>query len=131
MISAIVLAAGKSARMGAINKMLLPFRNSTVIGTVINELKQSLIDEIIIVENQSSTISGHLDDDPRVKFITNLSLDAGLASSIQCGVREASKKASGFLICLGDMPLLNNKDYKIDFAKLLLIISKPKLKTII
>jgi len=111
MISAIVLAAGKSARMGAINKMLLPYKGNTVIGTVLHELQQSLVDEIIIVDNQNLHIKERLNEFPSVNFVTNLNTDGGLASSIQCGVNEASGSATGFLICLGDMPLLISDDY--------------------
>ena len=119
MISAIVLAAGKSSRMGAENKMLLPFRGSTVIGTVLNALEQSLADEIIVVENKETNIGQQLDHNAKVKFVTNLAADQGLTTSIQCGIREASNNNSGYLVCLGDMPLLTNNDYNLLINKLL------------
>jgi molybdenum cofactor cytidylyltransferase len=124
MISAIVLAAGKSARMGAINKMLLPFKGSTVIGTVLRELQQSLVDEIIIVDNQNLHIKEHLNEFPSVNFATNLIDDGGLASSIQCGVHVANDSTTGFLICLGDMPLLTSEDYNSLINKLIRTKSK-------
>lgn len=113
MISAIVLAAGKSARMGKVDKMLLPYKESTVIGTVVDELGNSLVDEIIIVENHYCQISEHLDTNVGLKFVTNEDADEGLTSSIQCGVNAASKNSSGYLICLGDMPLLTSNNYNL------------------
>lgn len=124
MISAIVLAAGKSSRMGAENKMLLPFRNSTVIGTVINTLEQSLVDEIILVENNESNLSQQLDYGAKVKFVTNAAADLGLTSSIQCGIEAASSTADGYLLCLGDMPLLTIKDYNLLINNLLEAFTK-------
>jgi len=111
MISAIVLAAGKSTRMGANNKMLLPFRGSTVIETTVNALIESEVDEIIVVENQDGAIANHLDKNLKVKVICNMDADQGLTTSIQCGVEVASNDTSAFLICLGDMPLLSFNDY--------------------
>lgn len=127
MISAIVLAAGKSARMGKIDKMLLPYKASTVIGTVVNELGKSLVDEIIVVENRDAKIAAHLDNKAIVKYVTNNDADQGLTSSIQCGIKTASNNSTGYLVCLGDMPLLTNNDYNLLINKLLNIKNKAIL----
>ena len=119
MISAIVLAAGKSSRMGAENKMLLPFRGSTVIGSVINALEQSLVDEIIVVENNETIIAQQLDYSKKVKFVINIDANQGLSTSIQCGIKVAKPITNGYLICLGDMPLLIETDYNLLINKLL------------
>ena len=113
MISAIVLAAGKSTRMGKVNKLLLPFAESTIIGTTVNEIRQSKVEEIIIIENQSTFISEHLPANKQVKIVINEDPDQGLTSSIQCGVKSARQNTTGFLICLGDMPLLKQQDYNL------------------
>ena len=130
MISAIVLAAGKSARMGKVNKMLLPYKASIVIGTVVAALVNSLVDEIIIVENQDASIAEHLDNNAKVKFVINKDADQGLTSSIQCGVKTASNNSTGYLICLGDMPLITNIDYNLLINKLLSINHKVILMPI-
>ena len=113
MISAIVLAAGKSSRMGVVNKMLLPFKKSTVVGTVVTTLDQSKVDEIIVVENEEAHIAKHLDENPKLKYVVNKDFEAGLTSSIQCGIKASNSKSEGFLICLGDMPLLTKDDYNL------------------
>ena len=127
MISAIVLAAGKSARMGKINKMLLPYKESTVIGTVVAALGKSLVNEIIIVDNQDARIVDHFDNNTSMKFVTNFDADQGLTSSIQCGVKAVSQNSTGILVCLGDMPLLTSIDYNILINKLLEINNKAIL----
>ncbi len=48
MISAIVLAAGESKRMGQ-PKMLLPWGKSTVLQTVISTLQTAGVDDILVV----------------------------------------------------------------------------------
>ena len=48
MISAVVLAAGLSTRMGR-PKLILPWGSTTVIGQVLATLAQGKVDEIIVV----------------------------------------------------------------------------------
>ena len=99
--------------MGKVNKLLLPFAESTIIGTTVNEIRQSKVEEIIIIENQSTLISEHLPANKQVKIVINKDPDQGLTSSIQCGVKSARQNTTGFLICLGDMPLLKQQDYNL------------------
>ena len=49
MISAIILAAGKSERMELGNKLLLETKNSTIIQTTIRKIKASKVNEIVLV----------------------------------------------------------------------------------
>jgi molybdenum cofactor cytidylyltransferase len=119
MITAIVLAAGNSTRMGPINKMLLPIGGSSVVGTTINALIHSLVDGIIVIENQDGSIAKHLDQNLKVKVICNKDAEQGLTTSIQCGVNAANNKTTGFLICLGDMPMLTSNDYNLLINKLI------------
>jgi molybdenum cofactor cytidylyltransferase len=109
MITAIVVAAGKSVRMGPINKLSLPFANSTILGTVINQLLESKADEIILVHGDESIDYLH-HKGPRLRMAQNKTPDAGLTSSIQTGVRTA-RPDNALLICLGDMPLLTTANY--------------------
>ena len=112
MISAIVLAAGKSVRIGKGNKMLLPFGESTILGTVISSLEQSLVDEVIIVTDDN-IISNQVSTAGKAKFVVNKEANKGMTTSIQCGVKTTSTKVSGFMICLGDMPTLTKDDYNL------------------
>jgi len=112
MISAIVLAAGKSTRIGKENKMLMPFGASTILGTVVSALEQSLVDEVIIVTDDI-TISNNVSSSGKTKFVVNKDADKGMTTSIQCGVKASSTKSNGFMICLGDMPMLTKEDYNL------------------
>ena len=109
MITAIVLAAGQSTRMGSKNKMFLPFRNSTVLSQVIAELIISNVDEIIVVMD-NDTHANEIELVSQVKLCINPNALSGLTSSIQTGVENAHPD-SDLLICLGDMPLINSKEY--------------------
>jgi CTP:molybdopterin cytidylyltransferase MocA len=99
--AAILLAAGRSRRMGAF-KPLLPFGNKTVIECCIDYLREGGVDEIVVV-------LGHRADDIRqrvsgVRFAINPDPDSEMGASIAAGVRELSETAQATLIALVDHP---------------------------
>ncbi|MBI3168724.1 MAG: nucleotidyltransferase family protein [Chloroflexi bacterium] len=98
MISAIILAAGKSTRMGR-QKLLMPWGDTTVIEKVIRTLQASGVEDIVLVTN--SEIAAQ---------ITNYNLQITLnnkdemLTSIQLGLQAQKPSAEATLICLGDQP---------------------------
>lgn len=111
MISAIVLAAGTSTRMGAKNKLALPFGKSTFIETVVDQLLASNVDEVIVVLGyEREKISNRLYT-REVLFALNTDYQIGMTSSIKTGISAASENSNGYLICLSDMPFLTTVDY--------------------
>lgn len=104
MISAIILAAGKSTRMGQ-PKMLLPWGTHTVLGQVILTFQQAGIEDIVVV-----TGGAHEAVDPIVKqhgarSVFNAEFTGGeMLSSLQCGVRAQMDQAQATLVGLGDQP---------------------------
>ena len=108
-VSAIVLAAGESKRMKGKNKLLLPFRNKTVIRTVVENIVAAELDEIIVVlgyelEKAKSSLI-YLP----IKFVKNQNFEKGMTTSIQAGVRNAS--GDGYMICLADMVMISSQEY--------------------
>ena len=100
-VAAILLAAGRSSRMGAF-KPLLPFGNKTVIECCIDYLRDGGVEEIVVV-------LGHRADDIRqrvsgVKFALNPDPDSPMGASIAAGVRELPETAGATLIALVDHP---------------------------
>jgi len=111
MISAIVLAAGNSLRMGRQNKLLLPYGNKTIIEQVVDQLLDSRVGEVVVVVGyEQNKIKAALAMRP-VKLVFNSRYQTGMTTSIQTGVAAASPRARGYLICLGDMPALTAEDY--------------------
>jgi molybdenum cofactor cytidylyltransferase len=109
MISAIVVAAGKSSRMGDIDKLNLEFENSTILGTVLKNLNASMANEIILVASDPPSIPENLSES-NIKTVINPSPEDGLTSSIQIGVKNANP-VYAYLVCLADMPLINTDEY--------------------
>jgi molybdenum cofactor cytidylyltransferase len=104
MITAIILAAGASKRMGR-PKMLLPWGEETVLSHVVSTFFEAGLKDILVVtggarEQVESAIS-HLE----VRTIYNREFAKGeMLSSIQCGINTTSRQAQAVLIGLGDQP---------------------------
>jgi len=100
---AIILAAGSSRRMGT-QKMLLPFNKSTIIETVINNVLNSMIDNVMVVLGADhDKISNTINRLP-VQFCHNEQHEMGMLSSVICGFRSLPEDANAALIYLGDQP---------------------------
>ena len=102
-IAAILLAAGRSRRMGAF-KPLLPFGPTTVIRSCIQNLQAAGIESIVVV-------LGHRADDVResvkdlnLRFALNPEPESEMSDSIRCGVLELPTETKATLIALTDHP---------------------------
>ncbi|MCE2396474.1 nucleotidyltransferase family protein [Candidatus Poribacteria bacterium] len=104
-ISGIILAAGLSTRMGE-SKQLLPFGDSTIIETVIDNLLGSKLNEVIVVVgHEAEKVQAHIQHKP-VKIAFNPDYQEGMLTSAQCGVRSISASADAFAMTLVDLPLI-------------------------
>jgi len=106
MISAILLAAGESRRMGEF-KQLVSFRGKTFVANCVDNLLASGIDEVVVV-------TGHRADDVRkalagrkISLVHNEHYQSGMSSSIKCGILAVSADARACLIALVDQPQIS------------------------
>lgn len=125
--SAILLAAGKSQRLG-INKLLLPYKTiksnynkiyQPVILHSLNTFIQAEIPLIIIVlgyqykiiqnKIQTSLIYQQGISKSKIRFIFNRNYKTGMASSIATGTSLISDHTEEVLICLADKPGIKPK----------------------
>lgn len=113
-ISTIITAAGRNSRMRKdqisrgiklTNKLVLPFRDKTVIETTIDNALSLNIDECIVVlghyagEIKDVIFENYKDD---VKFIENNPVDVGLSTSLYNGLKNID---SDFALCItADQP---------------------------
>jgi molybdenum cofactor cytidylyltransferase len=105
MLSAILLAAGESRRMGRL-KQLLPWGRRTVIEACLENLLNAHVDEVIVVlGHRHEEIQAHLQHLP-VRIVVNENYHQGMTSSIQRGVQAVSPDAQAVLIALVDQPMI-------------------------
>jgi len=103
MISALVLAAGESKRMGE-TKQLLEWQGKPILQHILDTLSDSAVDEVILVLGHeagriSSKVSGE-----KIKIIINPDYKEGMSTSLRHGLRAMDEKAEAFLVVLGDQP---------------------------
>ncbi len=103
-ITAIVLAAGKSSRMGE-NKMLADFNGQPILRATIACLKASAVDEVIVITGHQHTEVAATLLGVDVHIAHNPNYAEGLSTSLRVGV-TAAKGSDAVLVCLGDMPLV-------------------------
>jgi molybdenum cofactor cytidylyltransferase len=116
-ISAIILAAGKSTRMGK-PKMLLPWGDkTTILGKVISIFSSVEIRDIIVVTGGDKTlVEGEVErlrDFFPVRAVYNPFFDSGgMLSSIQTGLKAVSQDAVAVMLGLGDQPQIETATAK-------------------
>lgn len=106
-ITAIILAAGRSQRMGERNKLLLPFRGKTVLESVLDTVVSLPFREILVVTGHDGAVVQSILQNYPLKRVHNPDYRRGMSTSLKKGLSAADPGATGFLICLADMPLLS------------------------
>ena len=110
MISAIVLAAGQSKRMGGDNKLIKKYNKKYLINHIIGTLIKSKVNKIIVVLGfQKIKVRKITVKNKKINFIFNKNYKSGMAGSIKAGLKRISKRSIGFLIVQADMPLISKK----------------------
>jgi molybdenum cofactor cytidylyltransferase len=104
-IAAVLLAAGRSRRMGAF-KPLLPFGNRSVVEACIGNLVEGGVDEIIVVAgHRVEEMRGRLAQLP-VRFAVNAETESEMGVSIARGVEQIGPGAEAVFIALADQPAI-------------------------
>lgn len=104
MISALVLAAGESSRMGQ-PKMLLPWGNTTVLGQVIRVIKSAKIEDILVVTGAARKLVEAMCRAEGARAVFNERYDqGGMLVSLQTGLRKMRSATEAALVTLGDQP---------------------------
>ncbi|MEO8435263.1 MAG: nucleotidyltransferase family protein [Pyrinomonadaceae bacterium] len=102
-VAAILLAAGRSRRMGAF-KPLLPFGATTVIDHCITTLRQAGIDSIVVVLGHRADDVRRQLQDTEVLFALNPDPESEMGASIASGIHQLAETAKATLIALVDHP---------------------------
>ena len=108
MLSAILLAAGGSKRMGE-PKQLMPLGSSTMVEQAIDNLLNSAVNEVIVVLGyKAEEIIKSLAAKP-VKFAINPNYQQGMSTSIIAGLNLVDRQAQAVMLALGDQPLVDSQ----------------------
>jgi len=103
LVSAILIAAGESSRMGRL-KPLLPWRGTPLVEYQVASLIDGGASEVVVVlghrhEEVTPFVSGQ-----GVRFVVNPSYRVGKTTSIKAGIRDLDPKTTDILLLAVDQP---------------------------
>jgi molybdenum cofactor cytidylyltransferase len=109
-VPVVLLAAGRSSRMGGPNKLLASFDGKPLIRRAAEAALASKANGAIVVtghqrERVEEALAGL-----QVTFADNPDFATGLSSSLKAGIARVPAEAAGTLIVLGDMPGVSSAD---------------------
>ncbi len=108
MVSAILLGAGRSKRMG-FDKLSLPWGEKTVFERCLETLLRSRVQELVIVLSLRNKRLRNLLRGKNIKIVTNPRPAGGMSTSIRRGLQAIHPRSDGILIALGDQPFLKTR----------------------
>jgi molybdenum cofactor cytidylyltransferase len=109
--SAVVLAAGNSSRMEGRHKMLLPIGGKPVIRHTLERVLAAAPQEVVVVTGyKGRDVIAALEGLP-VALQSNARYEEGQMTSAAIGVGALTQATDAVMMCLGDMVLLEARDY--------------------
>jgi len=106
-LSAIVLAAGKSSRMGKL-KQLMPLGKSTILEqTLANLLGSKATDIVVVLGHRAEEVMRKLSGQP-VKLVVNPLYRQGMGTSIAAGLKFVDRQSPAVMLVLGDQPYVDS-----------------------
>lgn len=105
-VHAVLLAAGRSSRMGGPNKLMALFQGKPLVRlTVERVLASRAAGTVVVTGHQAGRIREALSG-LDISVVNNADFASGLAGSLKAGIAALPESAAGALIVLGDMPEL-------------------------
>ncbi len=109
-IAALVLAGGRSRRMGERNKLLCGIDGVPLVLHAINAACASRASQVMVVTGfESELIEAALAGRP-VSFTHNPEFDQGMSASLRRGLRALPPDVDGAIVLLADMPVVRAQD---------------------
>ena len=110
MITAVVLAAGASTRMGT-HKLLLPLGGEALVRRTVRQVSAAGFDDVlVVVGHEHERVLASLQD-LDVRHAINAQYATGMGSSFRVAV-ESMPESEAAMFALADQPLLGAADYR-------------------
>jgi molybdenum cofactor cytidylyltransferase len=103
-VAAVILAAGRSTRMGGPNKLLAEIGGRPLVRIAVEEALASRAHPVIVVTgHQREKVEAALEG-LDVQRVHNPDFAEGLSTSVKTGLGAVPEDVDGAIVCLGDMP---------------------------
>lgn len=109
-VSAVLLAAGESRRMGEVNKLELLVDGIPMLRRTAEKLLASNLREIVVVLGHEAEKTRALLEGLPLTFVVNDCYREGQMTSVYKGLLSLSDVEDGVMVCLSDQPLLQTED---------------------
>lgn len=106
-ISVIILAAGKSTRMGT-QKLCMQLGEHTILEQTIDNYLDSKADEVIVVTGHEAQKIRQLIAHRPVTIVHNRHYHKGISTSIAAGLQSVKGNIQNVMIALGDQPYIHS-----------------------
>ncbi|MGH6975273.1 MAG: NTP transferase domain-containing protein [Stellaceae bacterium] len=111
-IAAVVLAAGRSRRMGTVNKLLIGVDGKPMVRHAVDAaLTAGLTPVVVVTGHERDKVAAALSGLP-VTLVHNPDYAEGLSTSLRAGLGALPWDTEGALICLADMPRVSAAELK-------------------
>jgi len=108
-VTAVILAAGQSRRMGETNKLLAPIGEAAMISHVVRAAVDSDAQQVLVVTGHEAELVQKTLLTYKAEIVFNPDYKSGIASSLRIGIESVADETEGALILLGDMPLIGTE----------------------
>lgn len=109
-IAALVLAAGRSTRMGEENKLLAGIDDKPMVAHAVDAMLASKAHPVIVVTGHEEAAVRRALGDREITFVHNPAFAAGLSTSLAAGLDALPEEIAGAIVGLGDMPRIKSAD---------------------
>jgi molybdenum cofactor cytidylyltransferase len=109
-LSAVLLAAGESRRMGDTNKLTLPVAGQALLRRTAETLSSCGLVELVVVVGYQQDIARELLRGLPLRIIYNADFRDGQMTSVSAGLAALEQSCRGVMICLSDQVLLDAED---------------------
>jgi molybdenum cofactor cytidylyltransferase len=110
MITAVVLAAGASSRMGT-HKLLLPLWGEALVRRTVRQISQADFDDVLVIVGHEHERVVASFQDLNVRHVINARYETGMGSSFRVAV-ESMPDSEAAMFALADQPLVAGVDYR-------------------
>lgn len=107
-IAALVLAAGRSRRMGGVNKLLAEIHGQPMVKWVVDAALASQARPVLVVTGHERERLGAVLHGDAARLVHNPDYASGLASSLRSGILALPESCKGVIVLLADMPLIGS-----------------------
>lgn len=112
-VSAVLLAAGESRRMGEANKLELLVDGYPLLRRTAETLLASNLQEIVVVLGHEADKASAILEGVTLNFVYNEDYLDGQMTSVYQGLLALSQPCDGVMVCLSDQPLLQTVDVNV------------------